>query len=218
VAEAELIQCLSAEIALALRVSLLRGAPADSEPEGPGLVLFSTDCRSVDSMNGAAERWLHELSGELCEPLPHSICAVVQQARGARDGAAPAAISRLRTGKGLWLTVHGTQLGERVAVVLERGQPHEVASMVLSAHDLSPREGGVAQLLLRGMSNEDIALNLKISVYTVKDHIKAIFRKTGIASRSELGARLFAGQYLPRIARREPLAASGWFVSKPEGA
>ncbi len=212
IAEAKLIQCLSAEIALALRVSLLRGAPTDDECEAPGLVLFSSDCKGVESMNSAAERWVHELSGELCAPLPHSICSVVQRARRPREGASNAAIARLQTGKGRWLTVHGTRLGERVAVVLERAQPHDIAPIVFRAHDLSPREESVVQLLLRGMSNEEIAVDLKISVYTVKDHVKSIFRKTGVASRSELGACLFAGQYLPRIARREPLAASGWFA------
>jgi len=212
--EAELVQALSVDIAHALRLSILRGAPAESEPEAPGLMLFAADRNVVESMNAAAERWLHELSGELREPLPHAICAVVQRARSNVEGAASSAVSRLQTSKGRWLTVHGTLLGNRVAVVLERAQPHEIAPIVLCAHDLSPREEGVVPLLLRGMSNEEIALDLKISVHTVKDHIKSIFRKTGIASRSELGARIFAGQYMPRIARRAPLGASGWFAAE----
>jgi DNA-binding NarL/FixJ family response regulator len=59
-------------------------------------------------------------------------------------------------------------------------------------------------LVLRGHSNEQIAAQLEISTYTVKEYLKAVFAKVGVASRSELGARLFTEQYLPRI-----LAATG---------
>ncbi len=207
------------ELALGLRLSVLRGAPADASPDAPGLILLSSDGKTVDSMNEAARRWIDELEGEKSEPLPHSICAVAQRARAAPgDGAASSARARLQTRGGRWLTVHGTQLGGRVAVVMERAQPHEVAPIILRAYELSPREEGVVQLLLHGKSNEEIAADLALSVYTVKDHMKSIFRKVGAASRSEVTAKIFVGQYVPRIAKRRGLAGNGWFALERTGS
>jgi len=208
-AEADTIRALSVDIALGLRLSVLRGAPADASPHAPGLILLSSDGKTVDSMNEAARRWIDELEGEKSEPLPHSICAVAQRARAAPgEGAASSARARLQTRGGRWLTVHGTQLGGRVAVVMERAQPHEVAPIILRAYELSPREEGVVQLLLHGKSNEEIAAELALSVDTVKDHMKSILRKVGAASRSEVTAKIFVGQYVPRIAKRRGLAGN----------
>ena len=61
------------------------------------------------------------------------------------------------------------------------------------------------------MSNDEIASELDLSTYTVKGHIKSIFRKLGAASRSEVAARIFAGQYAQRVAKGAPLAGNGWF-------
>lgn len=101
---------------------------------------------------------------------------------------------------------------------MERAQPHEVAPIILRAYELSPREEGVVQLLLHGKSNEEIAADLALSVYTVKDHMKSIFRKVGAASRSEVTAKIFVGQYVPRIAKRRGLAGNGWFALERTGS
>jgi DNA-binding CsgD family transcriptional regulator len=53
---------------------------------------------------------------------------------------------------------------------------------------LSPRELEVTDLLLIGCSSEAIALRLGISLYTIKDHRKQIFRKLGIGALAELFA------------------------------
>jgi len=51
---------------------------------------------------------------------------------------------------------------------------------------LSEREIEVVANLLNGLKNAEIAERLKISSYTVKDHLKHIFQKLGLRSRSEL--------------------------------
>jgi DNA-binding CsgD family transcriptional regulator len=216
--EAEMVEELGVDIALGLRLSVLRGAPTDDSPLAPGLILLSADGHDVESMNDPARRWIAELEGQLRDPLPHSICAVAQRARTLRDDGEPAARSRLQTRTGSWLAVHGTKLGGRVAVVLERAQPHEVAPIILLAYGLSQREENVVQLLLHGLSNEEIAADLKLSTHTVKDHIKSIFRKVGAASRAEVAARIFSGQYAPRIAKRAALAGNGWFAYDKTGS
>lgn len=54
------------------------------------------------------------------------------------------------------------------------------------ARGLSPREREVALLVLQGNSNQAIAAELELSLYTVKDHLKNIFRKLGIKRRSQI--------------------------------
>lgn len=52
--------------------------------------------------------------------------------------------------------------------------------------DLTRRESDVLQLLLLGKTNKQIALDLSISDYTVRDHVSALLRKRGVRTRMEL--------------------------------
>jgi DNA-binding CsgD family transcriptional regulator len=74
-----------------------------------------------------------------------------------------------------------------------------VAPLVLQAYGLTDREAQVAQLVLRGLATGEIADRLYITALTVQQHLKAIFDKTGVHSRRELVAHVFAEQYLPRM-------------------
>ena len=67
---------------------------------------------------------------------------------------------------------------------------------------LSPRERQICELLLIGCSSTAIALRLRISPHTVKDHRKQLFRKLGIGSLPELFA-------LDRQRRGLPLQGDG---------
>lgn len=53
---------------------------------------------------------------------------------------------------------------------------------------LSPRERAVVRLIATGKRNADIAVDLNISVSTVKDHVHNALAKTGLASRAALAA------------------------------
>jgi DNA-binding NarL/FixJ family response regulator len=48
--------------------------------------------------------------------------------------------------------------------------------------------------VLRGASTQAIGAELHLSAYTVKDHLKSIFDKSGVRSRRDLVARILAGQ------------------------
>ena len=51
-----------------------------------------------------------------------------------------------------------------------------------------PRE--VARLVIDGLSTEDIAAALFISIHTVRDHLKMIFAKMGVSRRQDMVATL----------------------------
>ena len=63
-------------------------------------------------------------------------------------------------------------------------------SNILENLKLTPREKEVAALLLNGKDAKQIAGELKISIHTANFHIKNLYKKLGINSRSELFARL----------------------------
>jgi DNA-binding NarL/FixJ family response regulator len=51
--------------------------------------------------------------------------------------------------------------------------------------NLSPREVEVLALIVQGLSNEDLAAELFVSINTVKSTIRSIYRKIGATSRSQ---------------------------------
>ncbi|MET0091707.1 MAG: helix-turn-helix transcriptional regulator [Candidatus Thiodiazotropha sp.] len=55
---------------------------------------------------------------------------------------------------------------------------------------LSKREKEIAKMVIRGLTNRDIATSLKIVEQTVKDHLRSVFVKAGVSSRAGLIARL----------------------------
>ena len=60
------------------------------------------------------------------------------------------------------------------------GPPKELA-----LHALSKRESGVLRLAARGLSNNAIAQELNLSVSTIQSHLRSIFNKLGVGSRTE---------------------------------
>lgn len=51
--------------------------------------------------------------------------------------------------------------------------------------DLSNRQREILQLIVKGLNDREIARLLGLSVYTVKEHVNALFNKIGAANRTE---------------------------------
>ena len=76
-------------------------------------------------------------------------------------------------------------------------------TMINEANQLSEREREILRLVATGLSNQQIANQLGISVNTVKVHLRNVFSKIGVASRTE--ATMFAVRSgIVAIDRAEP--------------
>ncbi|CAJ0737905.1 hypothetical protein R16034_00890 [Ralstonia edaphis] len=63
---------------------------------------------------------------------------------------------------------------------------------------VTAREGEVCHLMLKGMSDKQIALALNISYWTVRTHVGHIMRKVGVDSRSAIGLAALEAGGLPK--------------------
>ncbi len=65
---------------------------------------------------------------------------------------------------------------------------------VAEEYGFTTRETEVFELLMRGMTRDEVAAELEISPWTVKNHIRAVFAKTGTHSTKELMALVYDGE------------------------
>ena len=205
--EVRRVAAVASSLAEGLRRAQLLDEPAPGDDTAVGMLLLAGD-DSIERANPAALELLDELGPRAAddERVPIVIRAIASRARiaaaegadGAALGGAPEAQiarARLRTGTGRWLVVHGSLMGDGpgapVAVVLQPARAAELAPLMAAAYGLTDREQKVSQLVAAGSSTAEIAGRLHLSAWTVQDHLKAIFAKTGTGTRGELVARLF---------------------------
>lgn len=95
---------------------------------------------------------------------------------------------------GRWIGIQGQVLGNReagdVAVVLQAPTAEQLLPTFSDWYGITARERDVVQELCDAAAPKQIARRLGLSVYTVNDHLKAVFRKTGVGSRAELMSAL----------------------------
>ena len=199
------------EIGEGLRLSLVRQAPRVL-PEvtgGPAVVIVGPD-DEVESATPQALEFLDRIVDESRLRMLPAVSAAVRLRTSGR-----AVLTRARTVDGRWLVIRagmfdGRGPAGRVVVTLEPAGPAEVLSLLTAIHGLTERETAVLGRVLLGETRVEIGQRLFISPYTVQDHLKSIYAKTGVNSRQELVARLFYTHYLPRYG--EPVGPGGWFA------
>jgi DNA-binding CsgD family transcriptional regulator len=221
-AEVRFVASLAGPLAEGVRRATLMGAAPGpgSGAVGPGDraetgVLVLAPDGSLEMADQAAASWLDELgTGGPPAGLPTVIRGIAARARqivigpslpddSTDEGDGGTARARVRTEAGRWLVVRGSLLGDgpdaRVAVLLEEARAPELAPLVADAFGFTDRERRVTELVAQGHSTNEIADRLHLSAYTVQDHLKAIFDKSGTGTRGELVARLLFDHYAPRL-------------------
>ena len=73
--------------------------------------------------------------------------------------------------------------------VLDYFQQQQKKNLAIANLNITERESEILQLLIKGLSYKEIALSIFICVETLNSHIKNIYRKLNVHSRSELSAR-----------------------------
>ncbi|MEV3890781.1 LuxR C-terminal-related transcriptional regulator [Streptomyces griseoincarnatus] len=187
------------------RLHLTRLAEANVSETAPGLVLLDADHQVVHATPTVAI-WFNDLAHADGVPsgdrgLPPAVYAVAAAVQAA--GTAASHTSWMHSRRHGRVRLHAWRLEEptaapaRTAVVVERAGPAEHIALIVAAYGLTPRERDVMTLVLRGRSTADISRSAGVSPHTVQDHLKSVFDKTGVRSRRDLVATLFARHYLP---------------------
>ena len=74
----------------------------------------------------------------------------------------------------------------RVRLAEELNKPRGHATLVPKFAALTLREREIAADVAEGLANKHIARRRGVSVHTVENHLRSIFRKTGVDSRTKL--------------------------------
>ena len=188
---------LEVAIATGLRAAVLSsivgaGLRVDLEPA----VLVIDAGGEVRQATAASVARVAELGSALGARLPTPIAAVVASARSMRGEASDGLVSYVRTRDrdGAWLTIRAAQLSGigpndgDVAVTIRRADEADLLTLLIDAYGLTAREREVVRAVVVGAGTAEIASTMGISAYTVQDHLKAAFAKTGVSNRRELAA------------------------------
>jgi DNA-binding CsgD family transcriptional regulator len=161
---------------------------------GPSVLILDREDRVV-AADAVARRRLATVPDPRPVEVPGLISFVAAQARWGAEGRSQTA--RMHGDDGRWYLVNASLLGDRdvgqVAVVVQPAPAASVVDGALRALGLSAREREVAALVLEGHSTKAIAAALVISPWTAQDHLKAVYDKVGVRSRSELVSLVAAG-------------------------
>lgn len=142
---------------------------------------------------------LGEDSGvEVCreiKTLPHiprvlvfTAHASVEDVAGATLAGADGYLHKGVAGEELLDAIRRTHAGARVWILPAKNEEEAASRMKKASEEarLTPKEKEVFALVLKRRTNPEIASDLYISLYTVKNHVSSILRKLGLKSRREI--------------------------------
>jgi DNA-binding CsgD family transcriptional regulator len=172
----------------------------DRSDLGP-VVMVLDDQLEVTGRTAATEPWLEALlaPGPGRPVVPASVYNVAAQLLAVEDGIddhPPRARGHLAGG--IWVTIRAARLATgtagtsgtgAIAVTIEETTPDERTEVFARAFGLTRREREVLSLLSSGADTRRLARDLHLSAYTVQDHLRSIFAKTGAPTRQVLVAR-----------------------------
>lgn len=187
--DAALVEAVLPAAALAIRRAAAPLMADDAPPAPPAVVVIDAADR-LGAADRQAREWLARLGTRAADEPPGVLAFLAAKAR--LDDPLDPAVARTRTDDGVWLALDASLLGEGpesdVAVVLRPAPGPGVLDAVLRGFGLSEREREVAALAAQGKTDRAIAASLFLSPWTVSDHLKAAYEKTGVGGRAELGS------------------------------
>ncbi len=181
-----------------VRRSVARGKDGyrfDLDVRPPGTIILDENL-SATAWTAPLDEWLDDLGARgMLPPAVYEIGARVLTPPELSHRLPPSV--RLRTPHRRWCVIEGARLegaaAAGVAISIRAAAADEIFDLLCRAHGLTRRERQLVSLARRGLATPELAGELGISPYTVQDHLKAIFAKTGVRSRREL-LSYFAGQ------------------------
>ncbi len=188
-------------LALPLRRDLARSRePREVDSPPSGTLVLSLDLRLL-SHTEPARRWLDLLpAAQLFASWGMLPAPLYPVATLAREGASQRARTLVCATNGTWVRIEAAPLmgtGGDIAVTIRSATPAETLDVLSRARGLTGRERELVALLVGGLDTSAISRRLSISQYTVQDHLKSVFAKTGVRSRRELVAALSGGGLVP---------------------
>jgi DNA-binding NarL/FixJ family response regulator len=162
------------------------------EIEKPDVVLMDID---MPGMNGIQAVWKQKKSWPEIKILMLTVFEDDEKIFGAIKAGANGYLLKKDSPQKILDAVEAVYKGESpmngmiAAKVLDYFQHQQQKDKELEDSNLTEREKEVLQLLIGGNSYKEIAGTLFISVETLNSHIKNIYRKLNVHSRSELAAR-----------------------------
>ena len=197
--EASYLSRLAIPITQALRARQAATLDAPSPPDrrlGPVVMVHDDELR-IESQTPASEEWLRLLlppvAGENVVPAAaYNVAAQLIAHEAKVDANRP--MARVHLSDGVWVTLRAARLtssnsGGSIAVTIEESSAIERIEVFARAFGLTRRETELLELLPGVVDGADLARRLYISEYTVQDHFKSIFAKTGAPNRQTLLAR-----------------------------
>lgn len=207
-ADAELLTRMGSSLTTGLRQAQARLFAAAASPPvvGPGpAVLVLDDQLRILQQTASVEQHLRALlpTAPDLSPVPAAALNVAAQLLAVEAGVddhAPSARAHLAGGP--WIGVRASRLHSAtdgqpgtIAVTIEPLPAHERLDLYARATGLTQRERQILHEVAQGADNAALGLSLNISRFTVQDHLKSIFGKTGCRSRAELIARATGGHH-----------------------
>ena len=176
--------------------------PAPRLPPGPVVLLLSNGLE-VRAQTAQTRRYLRLLVPPDPETAPvpagaYNVGGALLAAEGGVDSHPP--VARVHLAAGTWLTLRAARLdaatdpASDIAVSIERATPGERLTVFGRAAGLTGRETELLGHLVAGADTRDTAGRMFVSEYTVQDHLKSVFAKTGTHSRRTLIARVLGPQ------------------------
>jgi DNA-binding CsgD family transcriptional regulator/DNA replicative helicase MCM subunit Mcm2 (Cdc46/Mcm family) len=146
------------------------------------------DPGEADELFGSALRW-HRSAGDRLEAAR---TALLFGEHLRRDRRRVAAREQLRSAWDTFTSLGAAAWAERAAIELRA--TGETVRSGPADNPLTPQEFQIARLVSDGLTNRDVGAQLFISPRTVDHHLRNIYRKLGISSRTELARAVPAAE------------------------